>query len=70
MSFPLAIQDMPNVVLCSGLEHPEKIDEKLSHHGIVSYTAKRHQLVCKQASISVNWAVDGVCKVFVYLLGS
>ena len=70
MSFPLAIQDMPYVVLCTGLEHPAKMEEKLSQHDIASYTAKRHQLVCWQASISVNWAVGGVCKVFAYLLGS
>src|SRR4029434_6411488 len=35
-----------------------------------SYTAKRHQSVCWQASISVNWAAGGVCKVFACLLGS
>ena len=32
-----------------------------SQHDIASYTAKTHQLVCWQASISVNWAVGGVC---------
>ena len=31
---------------------------------------KWHQLVCWQDSISVNWAVGGVCKVFAGLLGS
>ena len=36
---------------------------------IASNTAKRHQL-CWIASISVNWAVGGVCKVVAYLLGS
>ena len=46
------------------------MDEKLSQHDLASYTAKRHQLVCWQASISVNWAVGGVCKVFACLLGS
>ena len=66
---------MPYVGLCSGLEHPEKMEEKLSQHDIASYTAKRppvsdHQLACWQASISVNWAVGGVCKVFACLLGS
>ena len=70
MSSPLAIQDMPYVVLCNGLEHPAKMEEKLSQHDIASYTAKRHQLVCWQASISVSWAVGGVCKVFACLLGS
>ena len=70
MSFPLAIQDMPYVVLCTGLEYPAKMEEKLSQHDIASYTAKRQHLVCWQASISVNWAVGGVCKVFAYLLGS
>ena len=70
MSSPLAIQDMPYVVLCTGLEYPAKMEEKLSQHDIASYTAKRHQLVCWQASISVNWAVGGVCKVFACLLGS
>ena len=60
MSVPLAIQDMPYVVLCSELEHPAKMEEKLSQNDIASYTAKRHQLVCWQASISVNWAVGGV----------
>ena len=30
----------------------------------------RHQLACWQASISVSWAVGGVCKVFACLLGS
>ena len=51
-------------------EHPAKMEEKLSQHDIASYTAKRHQLVCWQASISVNWAVGGVCMVFACLLGS
>ena len=59
MSFPLAIQDMHYVVLCSGLEYLAKMEEKLSQHDIASYTAKRHQLVCWQAYISVG----GVCKV-------
>ena len=68
MSFPLAIQDMPYVVLCTGLEHPAKMEEKLSQHDLASYTARRHQLVCWQASVS--WAVGGVCKVFACLLGS
>ena len=67
MSFQLAIQDMPYVVLCTGLEYPAKMEEKLSQH---DYTAKRHQLVCWQASISVSWAVGGVCKVFEFILGS
>ena len=70
MSLPLAIQDID---LCSsvyGLEHPAKMEEKLSQHDIASCTAKRHQLVCWQASISVNWAVGIVCKVFACLLGS
>ena len=31
VSFPLAIQDMPYVVLCNGLVHPAKMEEKLSH---------------------------------------
>ena len=70
MSFPLAIQDMPYVVLCAGLEYPANMEEKLSQHDIASYTAKRHQLVCWQASICVNWAVGGVFKVFACLLGS
>ena len=61
---------MPYVVLCTGQEHPAKMEEKLSQHDIASYTAKRDQLVCWQASISVNWAVCGVCKVFEYLLGT
>ena len=69
MSLPLAIQDMPYVVLGTGLEHPAKMKEKLSQHDIASYTAKRHQLVCWQASISINWAIGGVCKVFACLLG-
>ena len=61
MSSTLAIQDMPYVVLCSWLEYPAQMEEKLSQHDIASYTAKRHQLVCWQASISVNWVVGGVC---------
>ena len=60
MSSPLAIQDMPYVVLCNGLEHPAKMEEKLSQHDIASYTAKRHQLVCWQAYISAYWSVDGI----------
>ena len=67
VSFPLAIQDMHYVVLCSRLEHPAKMVEKLSQHDIASYTAKRHQLVCWQASFSVSWAVGGVSKVFACL---
>ena len=42
---------------------------KKSFHSITSFTAKKHQLVCWQASIGVNWAVGGVCKVFACLLG-
>ena len=63
MTFPLSIQDMPYVALCSRLENPVKM-ENLSQHDITSYTAKRHQVVCWQASIGVNWAVGGVCKAF------
>src|SRR4029434_10518880 len=70
MSLPLAIQDILYVVLFYGLEHPAKMEEKLSQHDIASCTAKTHQLVCWQASISVNWAVGGVCKFFACLLGS
>ena len=70
MSFPLAIQNMPYVVLCDRLVHPAKMEEKFSQHDLASYTAKRHQLVCWHASISVSWAVGGVCKVFACLLGS
>ena len=62
----LAIQDMPYVVLYIGLEYPAIMEEKLSQHEIASYTAKRHQLECCQAYISVNWAVCGVCKVFAF----
>ena len=70
VSFPLAIQDMHYVVLCCGLEHPAKMDETLTQHDVASYTAKRHLLVCWQASISANWAAGGVCKIFACLLGS
>ena len=70
MSFPLAIQDMPYVVLCSGLEHLAKMEEKLSQLDIASYIAKIHQLVCWEASIDFRWAVGGVRKVFACLLGS
>ena len=66
MSFTPAVQDMPCVVLCTGLEYPAKMEEKLSQHDISSCTAKRHQLVCWQASISVKWAVGGVCKVVLH----
>src|SRR4029434_5304635 len=61
---------MPYVVVCSRPEHPAKMEEKLSQRDIANYTAKRHQLVCWQASISVNWAIGDVCKVFVCLLVS
>ena len=54
-------QDLPYVVLYTGLEYPAKMEKKLSQHNIASYTAKRHQLVCWQAYISVNWAVGVVC---------
>ena len=70
MSFPLAIQDMPYVVLCSRMENHAKKEEKLLQHDIASYTAKIHQLVCWQASLSANWAVGGVRKVFACLLVS
>ena len=53
-----------------GWKNPAKMEEKLSQHDIASYTAKRHQLVCWQASICANWAVDGVGKVFACFLGS
>ena len=43
------------------------MEEKLSQHDIASYTAKRHRLVCWQDSISVSWAVGGVCNVFAWL---
>ena len=66
MPFPLTIQDMPYVDLCSGLEHPAKMEEKLSKLYFASYTAKRHQLVCWQASISVDcwWCLQGFCMPF------
>ena len=64
VSFPWAIQDMHYAVLCSGLEHLAKMEEKVTLHDIASYTAKRHQLVCWQAYISVNWAVLGFCMPF------
>ena len=51
---------MPHVVYTTGLEHPAKMEDNISQHDIASYTAKRHQLVCWQASISFNWAVGGV----------
>ena len=70
MSFSLAIQDMPYVVLYNGLEYPAKMEEKLSQNDIASYTAKIHKLVWWQAYISVNWAVGGVFKDFACLLGS
>ena len=60
MSFPLAIQDMHYVVLCFLAGTP---CSQFAPHDIASYTAKRHLLVCWQASISVNWAVGGVSKV-------
>src|SRR4029434_6237722 len=63
-------EDMPYVGLYTGLEYPAKLEEKLSEHDIASYTDKIHQLVCWQASISVNWAVCDVCKVFASLLGN
>ena len=46
----------------------QKLKKSFHTHDIGSYTAKRHQLVCWQASVS--WAVGGVCKVFACLLGS
>src|SRR4029434_707740 len=69
VSSPLAIQDMPYVVLCNRLETPAKMEESFHTQDIASYTAKRHQLelVCWQASISVSWAVGGVCTVFACL---
>src|SRR4029434_4696255 len=70
VSFPLAIQEMHYAVLCSKLEHPAKMEEKLSQHDIASYTAKRHHVMCSPVSISVSWAVGGVCKVFACLLRS
>ena len=57
---------MPYVVLCTRPEYSAKIEEKLSQHDIVSYTAKKHQLVCWQASIGVM----GLLVVFACLLGS
>src|SRR4029434_1668246 len=48
----------------------QKWKKSFHTHDIASYTAKRHPLVCWQASISVSWAVGGVCKVFACLLGS
>src|SRR4029434_5248007 len=62
---------MPYVVLCrTGWYTLQKWKKSFHTHDIASYTAKRHQLVCWQTSISVNWAVGGVCKVFACLLGS
>ena len=65
VSSPLAIQDMPYVVLCA-----KKWKKSFHTHVTASYTAKIHQLACWQASISVSWAIGGVCKVFACLLGS
>ena len=48
----------------------QKWKKSFHTHDIGSYTAKRHQLVCWKASISVSWAVGGVCKVSACLLGS
>src|SRR4029434_5435609 len=50
VSFPLAIQDMHYVVLCFLAGTPCK-------NGRKAFTSA-------QASISVNWAIGGVCKVF------
>src|SRR4029434_9854741 len=64
----------PHYALCSsvfpGWNTRQKWKKKLTQHDIASYTAKRHQLVCWQASISAKWVVGGVCKVFACLLGS
>ena len=70
MSSPLASQDMPHAVWCNRLDPLQKCKKSLHTHDSASYTAKRHQLACWQASISVSWAVGGVCKVFACLLGS
>ena len=70
VSSPLAIQDMPYVVLCNGWNPLQKWKKSFHTYDIASYTAKRHQLVYWQAYISVSWAVGGVCKVFACLLGS
>src|SRR4029434_3767300 len=59
----------PGYALCSSVYLAAKMEEKLSQSDIASYTVKRHQLVCWHASISVNWAVGGVCNVFACLLG-
>src|SRR4029434_1779806 len=64
----------PGYALCSSVYRagtPGKNRKKIFHmHDIANYTAKRHQSVCWQAFISVNWAVCGVCKDFACLLGS
>src|SRR4029434_645015 len=70
VSSPLGSHDMPYVVLCNGLEPLQKWKKSFHTHDIAIYNAKRHQLVCWKASISVSWAVGGVCKVFACLLGS
>src|SRR4029434_2731498 len=64
----------PGYALCSSVFRAENTLQKWKKsfhmHDIASYIAKRHQLVCWQASISVNWAVCDVCKVFACILGS
>src|SRR4029434_6094061 len=72
VSSPLAIQDMPHVVLCNGLEHPAKMEEKLSH-------ALHCQLHCQKIPVSVLasfyqcqlgcwWCLQGFCMPFRYLV--
>src|SRR4029434_10162494 len=64
----------PGYALCSSVYRagiPCRNGRQSFHtRDIGSYTAKRHQLMCWQASISVSWAVGGVCKVSACLLGS
>ena len=58
----------PGYALYNLFPHWNTLLKWLSQHDIASYTAKRHQLICWQASISVNWAVGGVCKVLSLLV--
>src|SRR4029434_3286393 len=68
LSFPLAIQDMPYVVLCNGLEPPAKLEEKLSHARHCQPQGQKTPVSVLasfyQCQLGCWWCLQGFCMSF------
>src|SRR4029434_1177875 len=69
VSLPLALQDMQYVVCVPGWYTLQKL-KKSFHSMTLPAILPKDMLVCWQGSISANWDIGGVCKVFACGLGS